>query len=358
MNKNKLLVRLLSDKERYADLINGYSGAQVVRAEDLSEMDSISHVFPSYGDERRMAESSGKPNAKSKDKPKMEIKERYRDLVRRSAYGLNFAIIGIENQSEVHYLMPLRAMSYDVAEYEKQAYHIRQKVKELKNLTPAEFLSGFLRTDLLHPCITLVLYWGNNWDGPKDLYDLLNFEDIPPELRKLVNNYPLHLIDISKFENTDVFQTDLKQIFDFIRCSKDGKKLKHLVSSDSAYQNLDEAAYDVIAAFTHAKELTRVNPCYKKGGKIDMCEGIRQLMEESKSEGFSIGRNEGISIGRNEGISIGKNQGISIGRNEGRHEGISTAFDIIRQLKQGISPEELIAQGNDEGVVQQALALL
>ena len=298
MNKNKLLVRLLSDKERYADLINGYSGAQVVRAEDLSEMDSISHVFPSYGDERRMAESSEKPNAKSKAKLKVETKERYRDLVRRSAYGLNFAVIGIENQSEVHYLMPLRAMSYDVAEYEKQAYHIRQKVKEMKNITSAEFLSGFLRTDCLHPCITIVLYWGNNWDGPKDLYDLLNFENIPPELRKLVNNYPLHLIDISKFENTDVFQTDLKQIFDFIRCSKDGKKLKQLVNSDSAYQNLDEAAYDVIAAFTHTKELTHVNPCYKKGGKVDMCEGIRQLIEEGKNEG----RSEGISIGKAEGI--------------------------------------------------------
>ena len=334
MNKNKLLVRLLDDKERYADLINGYSGAQVVRAEDLSEMDSISHVFPSYGDERRMAESSGKPNAKSKDKPKVETKERYRDLVRRSAYGLNFAIIGIENQSEVHYLMPLRAMSYDVAEYEKQAYHIRQKVKETKSLTPAEFLSSFRKTDWLHPCITIVLYWGDNWDGPKDLYDLLNFEDIPPELRKLVNNYPLHLIDISKFENTDAFQTDLKQIFDFIRCSKDDAKLEELINSDSAYHNIDEAAYDVIAAFTHTKELARIKPKYKKGGQVDMCEGIRQLIEKGKSEG------------------------ISIGRSEGRHEGISTAFDIIRQLKQGISAEELIAQGNDEGVVQEALALL
>ena len=65
-----------------------------------------------------------------------------------------------------------------------------------------------------------------------------------------------------------------------------------------------------------------------------MCEGIRQLIEEGKSEG------------------------IAIGRSEGRHEGISTAFDIIRQLKQGISAEELIAQGTDEGVVQQALTLL
>ena len=308
MNKNKLLVRLLSDKERYADLINGYSGAQVVRAEDLSEMDSISHVFPSYGDERRIPKSSGKP----KENLKAETKERYRDLVRRSAYGLNFAVIGIENQSDVHYLMPLRAMSYDVAEYEKQAYHIRQKVKELKNLTPAEFLSGFLRTDLLHPCITIVLYWGNNWDGPKDLYDLLNFEDIPPELSKLVNNYPLHLIDISKFENTDVFQTDLKQIFDFIRCSEDGAKLEELVSSDSAYENLDEAAYDVIAAFTHAKELTRIKPKYKEGGKVDMCEGIRQLIEKGKSEGISIGKTEGRNDKIKELISKKLSKGKSI----------------------------------------------
>ena len=130
----------------------------------------------------------------------------------------------------------------------------------MKNITPAEFLSGFLKTDRLHPCITIVLYWGNDWDGAKDLYELLNFENIPPELRKLVNNYPIHLIDISKFENTDVFETDLKQIFDFIRCSKDGAKLKELVNSDSAYQNMDEAAYDVIAAFTHAKELTSIKP--------------------------------------------------------------------------------------------------
>ena len=129
------------------------------------------------------------------------------------------------------------------------------------------------------------------------MYDLLNFEDIPPELRKLVNNYPLHLIDISKFENTDAFQTDLKQIFNFIRCSRDGAKLEELVSSDSAYQNMDEAAYDVITAFTHAKELARIKPEYKEGGKIDMCEGIRQLIEQGKSEG----RSEGISIGKNEG---------------------------------------------------------
>ena len=93
MNKNKLLLRLFSDKKRYADLINGYAGSQVVRAEDLSELDSISHVFPSYGEERR----SNYSNNKTEGDKKKDAKERSRDLIRQSAYGLNFAIIGIEN---------------------------------------------------------------------------------------------------------------------------------------------------------------------------------------------------------------------------------------------------------------------
>ena len=133
------------------------------------------------------------------------------------------------------------------------------------------------------------------------MYDLLDFESIPTELKKLVNNYPLHLIDINKFENTDAFETDLKQIFNFIRNSRNGMKLKELLNSDSAYRAMDEAAYDVITAFTHATELTNRKLEPNEGGKIDMCEGIKQLIEEGKNEGISIGRNEGISIGRNEG---------------------------------------------------------
>ena len=105
---------------------------------------------------------------------------------------------------------------------------------------------------------------------------------------------------------------------------------------------MDEAAYDVITAFTHATELTNRKLEPNEGGKIDMCEGIKQLIEEGKNEGISIGRNEGISIGRNEGISIGQN----------------SAFHVIRQLKDGVSSDDLIAQGYDKDIVQQAMALV
>ena len=116
------------------------------------------------------------------------------------------------------------------------------------------------------------------------------------------------MIDIRNFENTDIFETDLKQVFDFIRYSKDGEKLKHLVETDCAYRNISEDAYDVIAAFTHADQLTENKNTYKEGGRINMCEALTQLIEDGRNEG----RNEGISIGRNEGISIGRDEGISI----------------------------------------------
>ena len=149
-----------------------------------------------------------------------------RDLVRKSAFGLNFAIIGIENQSEVHYLMPLRIMEYDAGEYRHQAKQIGRKLLErVKNLPPnerrkiitvAEYFSRFRRFDKLQPCVTFVLFYGEEWDGSRDLYGLLDFNGIPEPLRKLVSNYNMNLVEIRKLQNTDVFQTDLKQVFDFI----------------------------------------------------------------------------------------------------------------------------------------------
>ena len=80
---------------------------------------------------------------------------------------------------------------------------------------------------------------------PEDLHGILDFTDIPEKLRKYVNNYPIHVFEIAKLERTEVFQTDLKQIFDFIRYAKDKKRLKKLVENDPAYQNMDEDAYDM-----------------------------------------------------------------------------------------------------------------
>ena len=40
---------------------------------------------------------------------------------------------------------------------------------------------------------------------------------------------------------SDVFQTDVKQVFDFIRCSNDKRKLLELVENDVYYSEMDDS---------------------------------------------------------------------------------------------------------------------
>ena len=113
MEEDVLLKEYFSDNERYADLINGFifSGEHVVDADDLHAYDSqTGYVKDSRGNRR----------------------QRNRDLMRQSDFGLNFAIVGVENQSFVHYLMPLRVMTYESAEYENQTREHQKKVRKEK----------------------------------------------------------------------------------------------------------------------------------------------------------------------------------------------------------------------------------
>ena len=242
---DELLKRYLDDDERYADLINGVSfgGRQMVKAEDLSERDTQT------GYHKNTRAVKGKRNTK------------YRDLFRKASFGANFAVVGIENQQQVHYLMPVRCMEYDVKEYQRQEVEQKRALKkaaEEKGITGAEFLSEFPKEGRLHPCITIVLYYGDAWDGSADLHGLLDFTNIPEELCAMVNNYKLNLLDVKKLDKTDMFRTDLKQVLDAIRCAEDKEKLKELLRTDPAYKKLTEDAYGVIAAFTNAEELVQI----------------------------------------------------------------------------------------------------
>ena len=136
---------------------------------------------------------------------------------------MNFVIVGIENQDELDYELPLRSMYYDVTRYQKQASAIRKEVRANPDgLKAGEYLYGFKRGSKLHPLVTFILYAGKEpWEGPLCLHDMLDFREVPDSLRELVADYKVNIIDIRHFDNTSVFQTDVKQVFDFIRCSED-----------------------------------------------------------------------------------------------------------------------------------------
>lgn len=286
MEKDFYSSLFFSDNERYADIINGIGcdGIPFVKGNDLQELDTrVRHNSVYHRGMGRLGRRHGRK------------KMLYRDLVRKTPFGINFAIVGIENQEEIDYALPLRAMCYDAGTYEKQAAGIRRQVRRnSKGLSAGEYLYGFPKTGRLYPTVTLILYYGEKeWDGAKDLHGLIDFTDIPDSLREKVSNYRIHVIEVRKLTDTDRFRTDVKQVFDFIRFSKDKKKLKELIEHDPAYAFLEEDAYDMVAGYAGEEEMFRIKDKCKKGGKIDMCQGLREWIEDERNEGRVEGMAEG-----------------------------------------------------------------
>lgn len=282
MKKDIVCNAFFSDNERYADIINGIGckGIPFVKGKDLQELDT--RVIP------KGAGDSGRKKKRTAAK--------YRDLLRKASFGMNFAIIGIENQEKIDYVLVLRAMGYDVGEYERQAAAIRKEVrKECKDLESGEYMYGFRKDSRLFPTVTFILYFGEEeWDGARNLHDILDFEGIPESLRELVADYRIHVIEVRKLKDTGVFKTDVKQVFDYIRFSGDKQKLKELIEHDAAYGMLDEEAYDMVASYVEDSEILKIKEKYRKGGKVDMSKGLREWLEDERAEGKAEGRAEAI----------------------------------------------------------------
>jgi len=287
MGKDMGWKKFLSDDERYADVINGIGckGEQIVSKDDLHEMDTQIGLSRSQNFVRRLTQSR-KGNV------------RIRDCLRKVAFGMNFAIIGIENQETMDYSISLRNMLYDADSYEKQAAIIRKDVrKNRKGLSVGEYLYGFRKSDRLLPTVTFILYSGSKaWDGPKTLHEILDFADIPIALKEMVSDYKINLIEIRKLEDTSVFKTDVRQVFDFIRCSSDKNSLKNLIESDDYYKNMEEDAFDVAVQYTNATELIEAKEYYEKEGVVDMCKALTELIADGKQEGRQEGIIDGIEL--------------------------------------------------------------
>lgn len=217
-------------------------------------------------------------------------------MVRKAAFGVNFAIVGIENRETIDYAIPLRNLSYDAGAYEKQAARIRKEVrKNHSGLSRGEYLYGFRKDSRLHPTVTFILYSGvENWNGPKSLHEMLDFTDVPEELQGMVSNYHINLIEIRKLEDTSAFQTDVRQVFEFIRCAEDRDALKELVERDAYYKSMEEDAFDVVVQYTNATELVAAKDYYGKDGNVDMCTAIKELIAEGRTEGMKAGKLEGM----------------------------------------------------------------
>ena len=275
----------------FADAFNFllYDGAQKIQPGLLRELDTTELAQLPGTDEKQLS----------------EVIQKYRDVLKTAVImqdeKASYLLLGIENQTDVHYAMPVRNMLYDAMQYAKQVSELaadhRERRAELK-MTGAEYLSGFLKTDKLLPVITLVIHFSAaEWDGAKSLHEMLEWPDI--HLKEYVQDYKIHLIDPVSIrpEEFEKFSTSLREVLEYIKYSKNKKKLRKLVENNPR-MTMEVNAARVIQAVTGTKfrisEETEV---------VDMCQAIDEMMADSREDGMKEGMEKGMEKGKFEALS-------------------------------------------------------
>ena len=234
--------------------------------------------------------------------------QKHRDLLKFAAMmqdaHANYLILGVENQMEVHYAMPVRNMVYDTLQYDKQVAMIAADNRRNKRFSSGnirnsgEFLSGFLKTDKILPVITLTLYFGTEpWDGPLSLREMYDLND--SKLLDFVPDYRVQLIQPMTLSEDDFekFHTSLREVLQTIKYSVNAQKLTEYITQNERMHHLDLPAANVINTVAGIGLEIR-----QDRGKVDMCKAIEDLKAESREEGREEGRVEGRTKGRAETI--------------------------------------------------------
>lgn len=218
------------------------------------------------------------------------------DVVKKSAHGVDFVILGLENQQKVHYGMPLRVMLGDALGYLKEYQEISgNNKKEGKWKNSEEFLSGFCKDDRLHPMVTICIYYGENiWGGPMSLKDMLN---IPENLCSVVNDYRMNLIQVWNSEQFNFKNPDVCTVFGVSR--NIFKREYNKITDVYKNQEIDSEIGLVIGAITESQELIN-QALEQQGGKMNMCKALEELKLEGVAEGMEKGIEKGKIVARYE----------------------------------------------------------
>lgn len=270
--------------EVFADAFNQflYHGDQKIDSAQLTELDTTEIVIP-YG-----SNGAGVPEQKYRD----VLKLLYAMTDGRTAY----CVVGIENQAEIHYALPVKNGIYDFLQLSHQvskaANAHRHAMKEKKSErsdnpqekeapTDGEFLSGFWKTDRLIPVITLVIYFGSDsWDAPLSLKEMYSNTD--SAILAHAPDYHVNLIAPKEMSDDEIneFHSNLREVMLYIKYSKDKQTLNEVVAEDIKFQSMERQAAELINVVTGSKLK------YPEGkGEVNMCLAIQQMREESKIEG-------------------------------------------------------------------------
>ncbi len=186
-----------------------------ITAEDLTDRDSVEETTI------RLADGEQK------------LIERLHDVMKLARQGIGLQLIlAIEQQTAIHYYMPVRCMVADAIAYDTQC---RQKEKDaIARGERISYVQGVPKGTKILPVISLVFYTGNQkWDGPTQLFDLFEVEDENRGwMEEHVQNYGMHIIDARHMteEEINCFEGDMNPFLIMLKDSYSRESLENVVA--------------------------------------------------------------------------------------------------------------------------------
>ena len=282
--------KLLEDHaDVFADIINAfiYHGEDVVKPEDLKDGPTASMYKAAEG------------NFRQKERDVVKIDERR---------GVVYALYGVENQTAVNYVMPVRNMGYDYASYEKAVRDL--KAENDVNGVKVPFAEEIRPDQKLYPVVTVVLYFGTKrWDGPQTLHEMLN---LPKELEPFVSDYKINLIEVAFLDEKERarLKSDFRIVAEYFCALAVGKEKEVMYNYRKQWKHVEELM-EFFKTFTNDHRFEKYKQFMveaSKKGEVMMC----TLLDEFEKDGIKKGMAEGTAYGRYQSLNmLMKNQNIS-----------------------------------------------
>ena len=113
--KDTITKNYMKENRVFADTFNYllYNGQQMIQPEKLREIDTTEMAILQGGDQKHQDS---------------ETVQKYRDILKKTVVKEDgetvYLLLGVENQTDIHYAMPVRNLIYDALQYGKQVSDI------------------------------------------------------------------------------------------------------------------------------------------------------------------------------------------------------------------------------------------
>ena len=261
-------INFMRQNDVFADAFNFflYQGYPVIDPGQLRELDPAELAMP-YGADK-----------------KSEPVQKYRDILKGLAAMEDgeraYLLLGIENQTHVHYAAPVKGMLYDALQYARQIEQTGRRHREKKEYGRSgsgEFLAGFYKEDWLIPVITLFISFSpGEWDGPRSLWEMMKMEDT--ELRSKLPDYRINLVSPAELgkEEFRKFHSALGDVLEFIKYSGDKEKLMNWLREEKPELTLGRKEVEVLNACVNAKLVIK-----PEEEEVKVCKAIEDYKMEA-----------------------------------------------------------------------------